>query len=161
MSLVLSDTPWASLKCHGRAGKHIHARHTHHAGTGAQWWNLEAIQPFCSAYGSSWGFACTKIWYQWQLETYSWSKRLGSSMIKIHFSTEMTRREGTSTSNSLCARGNLSTNKGWTQTYKLNTKMLCSRDPTDYFSILECCFAYLFIADRSVLTRFSRKLISD
>ena len=30
--------------------------------------NLEETQTFCSAYGSSWGFACTKLWYQWQVE---------------------------------------------------------------------------------------------
>ena len=57
--------------------------------TVAPWWNLVTAQTFCSAYGSSWGFACTKIWYQWQLEKYSWRKRIGSFMRKLNFSTEI------------------------------------------------------------------------
>ena len=44
---------------------------------------------FCSTYGASWGFAYTKIWYQWQLGKYAWRKRFGSCMRNFNFSTEI------------------------------------------------------------------------
>ena len=49
--------------------------------------DLGRVQTFHSAYGSSWGFACAKLWPQWQAEKYSWRKRIGSFMRNPRFST--------------------------------------------------------------------------
>ena len=48
--------------------------------------NLGPTTNFSSAYGSSWGFAYTKLWYQRGLENWSWPKRIGSSIRKFDFS---------------------------------------------------------------------------
>ena len=42
--------------------------------------DLELVQDFCSAYGSSWDFACTKVQHRTKLEKSPGRKRLGSSM---------------------------------------------------------------------------------
>ena len=51
--------------------------------------NLDPAQTFSISYGLSWGFAWAKLWYQWQLEKYSWRKRIGSSMRNLHFSIQI------------------------------------------------------------------------
>ena len=50
--------------------------------------DLAVFPTFSISYGSSWGFACAKLQHQWQLEKYSWRKRIGSFMRNLHFSTE-------------------------------------------------------------------------
>ena len=81
-----SDYSWTTKSAPGNI---VHARHAHHADTGAPWWNLGDLQTFCSAHRSSWGFACTKFWFHWQLEKYSWRKRLFCFIRKLNFSNEM------------------------------------------------------------------------
>jgi len=34
--------------------------------------NLRLLSTCCSAFGSSWGFACAQLWYRTKLEKYSW-----------------------------------------------------------------------------------------
>ena len=48
--------------------------------------NLWLTTDFSTAYGSRWGFAYTKLWYQRELENWSWPKRSGSSTRKFYFS---------------------------------------------------------------------------
>ena len=50
--------------------------------------NLGSSETLRSSYGSSWGFACTKLWPQTKLEKYFRAKRIGAFMRKSDFSTE-------------------------------------------------------------------------
>ena len=43
-------------------------------------WNLEPIQTFSTAYGSSWGCACANLWHRTKLEKYNQRKRPSSFM---------------------------------------------------------------------------------
>ena len=62
-----------------------------------------------------------------------------------HFSAKVTRREGTSQSNSLCARGNFASKMDWTQMGTCNRKIGIARDPPDRLEFPSSCPAQFFM----------------
>ena len=54
-----------------------------------QGWNLELLQTFSTACGSSWGCARAKLWHRTWLEKCNQGKRIGSSMRNLNFSAHV------------------------------------------------------------------------
>ena len=85
---------------------------------------------------------------------------IGERSWKICF-RHVTRREGTSKSNILCAKGDFATKVDWTQICTCNRKIGIARDPTDRLEFPSDYFAQLFMENQAVLARGPGKFVFD